>query len=274
MPVYECLQGDWSNVAIGEPGSFVLTDALGRNWICRETDLSEVPADPWPMLAPLARVQKLARKQGLDTEGSILWLLGANDTDELTAKLAVMSYPPAAESANLLRGMGWPQMREVFGTGSKVRVTASNGHDTVEAVGDNSDEAWYRVMLKALHEKPPMIPPIQPDPLPLRADDHGAIYVGDSRVLLDVAVHEFENGASPEEIVHAYPTLQLADVYAVISYYLRHPEEVKSYLVARGEAAEQLRRKIEAEHPGRENLRAKLLARREQMEQGHASTLK
>jgi uncharacterized protein (DUF433 family) len=110
------------------------------------------------------------------------------------------------------------------------------------------------------------------DPVPLRTDEHGAMYVGDSRVLLDVVIQEFEDGASAEGIAHAYPTLQLADVYAVITYYLRHPEEVKSYLLARGKAADQLRRKIEAEHPGREDLRAKLLARREQMEQGHASS--
>jgi uncharacterized protein (DUF433 family) len=107
--------------------------------------------------------------------------------------------------------------------------------------------------------------------VPLRTDEQGAVRVGDSQVLLDVVMREFESGASPEEIVHSYSTLQLADVYAVIAYYLRHQETVEAYLRARREEAEQLRQKVEAKQPRRPGLRAELLARRAKREQAHAS---
>jgi uncharacterized protein (DUF433 family) len=116
-----------------------------------------------------------------------------------------------------------------------------------------------------------MTPPIQPDPVPLRADERGGLRIGDSRVSLDTLIHEYENGADPEGIVHAYPTLRLADVYAVIAYYLRHQDEVNDYLRRREAEAAELRREIESRQPGHADLRAKLLARRAQREQEHAS---
>jgi uncharacterized protein (DUF433 family) len=116
-----------------------------------------------------------------------------------------------------------------------------------------------------------MIPPIQADPIPLRADEGGVLRIGDSRVSLDTIVHEYENGADPEGIVNAYPTLRLADVYAVIAYYLSRQDEVKDYLRKRQAEAAELRREIESRQPGRAELRAKLLARRDRQEQGHAS---
>jgi uncharacterized protein (DUF433 family) len=112
---------------------------------------------------------------------------------------------------------------------------------------------------------------IHTDPVPLRVDEYGAVRVGDSQVLLDIVVREFENGAGPEEIVHAYSTLHLADIYAVIAFYLRHQEEVQDYLRARKPDAERLQKEIEAKQPDRAGLRAKLLARRASMEQAHAS---
>lgn len=117
---------------------------------------------------------------------------------------------------------------------------------------------------------PAMILPIQPDPLPLREDGGGGFRVGNSRVPLDVVLNEFAQGADPESIVHAYPTLQLADVYAVIAYYLRHRDEVDAHLRQREEEAAQLRREIESRQPDKGKLLEKLLARRRQQEQGHA----
>jgi hypothetical protein len=57
----------------------------------------------------------------------------------------------------------------------------------------------------------------------------------------------------------------------VIAYYLRHQEEVDNYLLQREVEAERLRQEIEAQQPWRSGLREKLLARRAQMEQVHAS---
>jgi uncharacterized protein (DUF433 family) len=68
------------------------------------------------------------------------------------------------------------------------------------------------------------------EPIPLLEDQHGDIRVGDSRVLLDLVVHAFDDGATPETIIQMYPTLQLADVYASITYYLRHRQVVQDYL--------------------------------------------
>jgi hypothetical protein len=89
--------------------------------------------------------------------------------------------------------------------------------------------------------------------------------------LLDVVVREFRNGAEPEAIAQGFPTLKLEDVYGVVAYYLRHRKEVDEYLRARRQEGEQLRQEIEANHPNRAQLRAKLLARKAQMELAHAS---
>jgi uncharacterized protein (DUF433 family) len=112
---------------------------------------------------------------------------------------------------------------------------------------------------------------IQADPIPLRVDENGVVRVGDCQVLLDVVIREFNNGADPEAIAHGYPTLQLADVYAVIAYYLRHRHDVDEYLHSRRAEAEKMRQEIEAKQPSRLDLRAKLLARKAQMELEHAS---
>jgi uncharacterized protein (DUF433 family) len=112
---------------------------------------------------------------------------------------------------------------------------------------------------------------IQADPVPLREDGRGGFRVGNSRVPWDVVLDEYDNGADPESIVNAYPTLQLADVYSVIAYYLRHRDEVSAYLREREAMAAELRREIESQQPNHAELRSKLLTRRHQQEQGHAS---
>ncbi len=116
-----------------------------------------------------------------------------------------------------------------------------------------------------------MAPNIHPEPIPLRVDEHGVIRVGDSQVLLDIVIREFNNGAEPEAIASGYPTLNLADVYGVIAYYLRHRVELDQYVYDRRHDAEKLRQEIEAKQPSRAELRAKLLARKTQMDLAHAS---
>jgi len=113
---------------------------------------------------------------------------------------------------------------------------------------------------------------IQADLVPLRTDEYGVVRVGDSQVVLDIVIRAFNNGSDPESIVHGYPTLNLADAYAAIAYYLRHRKDVDAYLQSRREEAERLRQEIEAKQPDRIELRAKLLARKAQMEREHASS--
>lgn len=102
--------------------------------------------------------------------------------------------------------------------------------------------------------------PLRAELPPLRVDDGGVVRVGRTRVSLDVVVEQYENGMTPEDLVRAYDTLALADVYAVVAYYLRHRAEVKAYLTRRAEEAAALRARIEAERP--RVGRAELLARR------------
>src|SRR5258708_17217194 len=103
--------------------------------------------------------------------------------------------------------------------------------------------------------------PILQEPVALRLDENGDYRVGNSRVLLDLVIHQFEEGATQEQIVQSYDTLQLADVYSVITYYLRHQAEVKEYLKRREEEAEKVRAKIEARQGDMSEFRKRLLAR-------------
>jgi len=56
--------------------------------------------------------------------------------------------------------------------------------------------------------------------VPSRVDRDGVICVANTRVTLDTVVAAFNSGATAEQIVQDYSILQLADLYAVIAYYL------------------------------------------------------
>jgi uncharacterized protein (DUF433 family) len=112
--------------------------------------------------------------------------------------------------------------------------------------------------------------PIQAVAVPLFDDGQGGLRVTGTRVLLERIVHAFEDGATPEGIIQSYDTLHLADVYAVLSWYLRHKAEVEDYLCKRAEEAEAIRQTIEAKQPDRVELRTRLMARRAQKEGIHA----
>lgn len=98
------------------------------------------------------------------------------------------------------------------------------------------------------------------DPIPLARDADGVIRVGRTRVTLDTVVHAFRDGFSAEAIVEQYPTLRLADVYAVLGYYLDRQAEVEEYLRARQATAGAVRQQNEATFDPN-GLRARLLAR-------------
>ncbi len=104
---------------------------------------------------------------------------------------------------------------------------------------------------------------------PLRVDEAGAIRVGNTRVLFVLVVRAYQTGESPERITRIYETLDLADVYAVIAYYLRHRPEVDRFLEEYDKRAEEVRREIEQRQGSqvgmRERLRSRLSA--EQLEE-------
>lgn len=103
---------------------------------------------------------------------------------------------------------------------------------------------------------------ILPDAPPLRQDGSGAVRIGDTRVLLELVIGAFREGATPEAIVQRYPTTNLAQIYAVVAYYLRHRDVVERYLSEREQAADALRKRIESAQPDMRDIRARLLARR------------
>ncbi len=80
---------------------------------------------------------------------------------------------------------------------------------------------------------------------PLTTDEHGVVRVGNTRVMLERIVHAFDAGASAEEIVESYPTLNLADVYATIAFILRNRADVDSYMTESRVESERLHREAE-----------------------------
>lgn len=102
---------------------------------------------------------------------------------------------------------------------------------------------------------------LQADALPLAADESGTIRVSGTRVTLDTILGYYKQGQSAEEISQGFPTVPLADIHAVIAYYLRHREQVEAYLAEGEREAAELRRRIEARQ-GPQITRAELEARR------------
>jgi len=103
--------------------------------------------------------------------------------------------------------------------------------------------------------------PLEADPLPIRVDDEsgGALRVGPTRVTVETVLGTFRSDVSAEEIIARYPTLSLADVYAVIAHYLRHRAEFDAYLDECDRLFEQ--RRAEALANGQAGWREELQAR-------------
>ena len=96
--------------------------------------------------------------------------------------------------------------------------------------------------------------------IPLKTDQDDVIRVGNTRIRLDTVVHTFNDGHTAEEIVTQYPSLALADVYAVISYYLKNRTFVDEYVKKRQKAATKTRKVIEA-NPEYKTFRERMLKR-------------
>ena len=97
--------------------------------------------------------------------------------------------------------------------------------------------------------------------VPLLADEAGVLRVAGTRVPLDSVIHAFNEGATPEEIAQDFPTLDLAAIYAVVSYYLQNRPEVEQYLEQRKVQREELKKELEARF-NPHGLRERLLNRK------------
>ncbi|WP_414755477.1 DUF433 domain-containing protein [Anabaena sp. CCY 9910] len=76
---------------------------------------------------------------------------------------------------------------------------------------------------------------------PQKANKDGVMLVGKTCVTLDSVVAVFKQGVTAEEIVYCYPSLNLADIYATIVFYLNHQSEVEPYLQQRQQQSQQMR---------------------------------
>jgi uncharacterized protein (DUF433 family) len=97
--------------------------------------------------------------------------------------------------------------------------------------------------------------------MPLAVDTDGVVRVAKTRVTLDSVICAFTDGATAEQIVQQYPSLNLADVYHVIGYYLRHSSEIEAYLHQRRVHGDTVRQQNEARFDPH-GVRDRLLARR------------
>ncbi len=98
------------------------------------------------------------------------------------------------------------------------------------------------------------------DPNPLALDEQGVLRVGGTRVTFDTVISAYLDGATVEEIVIRYDSLQLADVHATIAYFLRHQTELEHYLEKRRTQSQQVREQVD-QRQGVQNIRTKLASR-------------
>jgi uncharacterized protein (DUF433 family) len=98
---------------------------------------------------------------------------------------------------------------------------------------------------------------------PLTAWKDGSIRVGSTRVLLDLVVHHFKQGATAEQIQHSFPVLSLHDIYGALFYYLERTEEVEVYLAERERQADEIEQEFR-DLQGPSLLQRRLEARRVQ----------
>jgi uncharacterized protein (DUF433 family) len=99
--------------------------------------------------------------------------------------------------------------------------------------------------------------------VPLTQGENGTILIEGTRVPLDTLVYLYREGATPEEAVDRFSTLDLADVYHIFAFYLQHKEEVDAYINSREVEHEALRRDIESRF-NMKGIRERLLARKQQ----------
>lgn len=95
---------------------------------------------------------------------------------------------------------------------------------------------------------------------PLTLDAARVIRIGRTRVTLDTVIAEFLAGATAEEIVEDYSSLDLADVYLVLGFYLRHRELVDQYIEERNRIGEAIKKEIRRRQKNG-SLREKLMQR-------------
>jgi uncharacterized protein (DUF433 family) len=103
--------------------------------------------------------------------------------------------------------------------------------------------------------------PLDPRPVPLTELDNGVLRVTGTRIPLERIVEHYRAGQTPEQIVEAFDTLRLSDVYALLGYYLDNREAVDDYVRQMEELGDQMEQKIKVEMPLRARFKDELRER-------------
>jgi uncharacterized protein (DUF433 family) len=109
---------------------------------------------------------------------------------------------------------------------------------------------------------------LEADVLPLRMDQHGIVRVAGTRVTLDTLIAFYRQGYDATRLHEAFPTVPLADIHGIISFYLRHGPEVDAYIAENQRRAAQQRQDFEAEFPPKP-LRPELAQKLKAVREGH-----
>jgi uncharacterized protein (DUF433 family) len=83
--------------------------------------------------------------------------------------------------------------------------------------------------------------------VPLTLAEDGTIRLVGSRVTLESVVYRYQQGDSAEAILESFPSLRLADIHAVISYYLNHRDQLNEYVRNQEKKARAVREDIESD---------------------------
>jgi len=97
--------------------------------------------------------------------------------------------------------------------------------------------------------------------IPIYPDRNGVLRVGNTRVSLLSVLAAFDRGDTPEQIVHSFPALALSQVYAVVTYYLMHREELDTWMEDERKSEERIQEETEKRFP-QDGIRERLLKRK------------
>ena len=198
------------------------------------------------MSQPLVQTQDLVDAQLYENEEQVIQdalrhLL--SDRPDLRVSLAIHRYRTdeglSLNEAAAIAGVSLERMKEIL---ERYDVPLRLGPTSIEET-----HAEYATIAAILS--------------PLEPDADGVIRIGGTRVTLDTVVAAFQQGATAEEIVYQYPSLELADVYAALAYYLQHRSQVETYLRQRQEQRDEVRSENEARFDPR-GIRDRLMSRR------------
>lgn len=84
------------------------------------------------------------------------------------------------------------------------------------------------------------------DDVPLHETSDGNVRVIGSRVTMHTIVGRFNEGDTPEDIHEGFPTISIAQINAIIAWYLKNQDEVDEWISEVDAEAEKLRLEIES----------------------------